>query len=168
MRKTDLTIPELSERLRKLAKEPGTVFLDQIPEVLQEDFMLFIRNQALTESPNGRTEISKEDMLKYYRKVMKGEGISYEIQFYDNFMTVDDAKRYFKQKVDLIIDKNNELTFWEAVEEFLEECKTFLYNITERSIHGWLDVSEDTIKHYNDARLAQEQRMFETYRNLRD
>ena len=81
MKATHLTIDELCESIRKLAKEAGAVFLDDIPEVLQDDFKLFIRYRGLSETADGRTKISKQDMQEYYEKVMRGDGISYEIKF---------------------------------------------------------------------------------------
>ena len=167
MRKTDLTITELDDRLRKLAKGPGAVYMDQIPEVLQDDFKLFISNRALTEAPDGRTQIPIADMEEYYLKVYQGEGISYPVHFKGGAMTREQAKNQYRSDVDRIIGSHY-TNFSEGYQAYSDATTIFFNNFFQLNFQGWKNTPQEEIHAYNDERIAQAARFYKFYKDLLD
>ncbi|RXG32049.1 hypothetical protein [Leeuwenhoekiella marinoflava] len=169
MKKTNLTVSELFGRLKELALESGSVYMDQIPEVLQDDFKLFISNRALTQGPNGREQIPSQDMREYYLKVHQGDGVSYPVQFKGGRMTREQAKNQYRSEVDRIIGKRPEYTnFSEGYQVYSDATTMFFDNFFQLNFQGWKNTPQEEIHEYNNERIAQEKRFYEFYKDLID
>ena len=166
MKKTDLTVSELLKQLQELAMESGAVYMDQIPEILQEDFKLFISNRALTEAPDGRTQIPISDVQEYYLKVYHGEGISYPVQFNGGEMTREQARYQYRSEVDRIIGKRPEYTnFSEGYQVYSDATEVFFDNFFQLNFNGWKNTPEVEIHEYNNERISQEKRFYKFYKD---
>ena len=169
MKKTDLTISELLKQLQKLALESGAVYMDQIPEVLQDDFKLFIRYRALSETADGRTKVSKQDMREYYLKVREGDGISYPVQFNGGEMTREQARNDYRFEVDRIIaDRPKYTSFSEGYQVYSDATSIYFDNFFQMNFQGWKNTPQEEIHEYNNERIAQEKRFYEVYKDLID
>lgn len=76
IKETNLSLNELINKIKELSKK-DSCFIDEIPEVLQEDFRKFIVGHTIS-TVDGR-EITY-DMKMYFDKVYLNEGISYPIK----------------------------------------------------------------------------------------
>lgn len=77
MKTSNLTLIECVEAVRALTLQP-VVYIDQIPDVLQEDFNTFIIGHTI--SVDGDRRITY-DIKQYYDKLMNRKGIDYPVQW---------------------------------------------------------------------------------------
>lgn len=72
----NITLKECLQQVEVLASK-SECFIDELPEVLKEDFNLFIRGHTISVKDNRSITY---DMKMYYNKIIN-KGISYQIQW---------------------------------------------------------------------------------------
>ena len=78
VRLANSSLTECLDLLKELATRQGSVYMDEVPEPLKDDFFDFIKGHTLSDNGEGRAIIY--DMSMYYDKVMS-KGIDYPIKW---------------------------------------------------------------------------------------